>query len=215
MFFRGAALFFAAVLILLPAGKKTIGTARGENEDLIVTATIYMTPDDVKELLGNDLDGHFIVLDVKVEPKYGKDVTIARDDFVMRDLENAEKSTPFAPSQIAGRAALVVKHNGDDSGKDKPSHRPTFSGGIGGLGSGSGTDSGGGGYGSAKMQNADEPKDAALEKLLNDKQLAEKKTDQPDAGLLYFAFEKVKMKDLQLDYGPRGNRLSLKFKESK
>ena len=44
-----------------------------------------------------------MVADVKVEPKYGKEVTVARDDFVLRDLENVEKSTPFAPSQIAGR----------------------------------------------------------------------------------------------------------------
>ena len=212
MFFRGAALLFIAAIVLWPAGKKTVGTARGENEDLIVTATIYTTPDDVKELLGNDLEGHFVVVEVKVEPKYGKEANVDRDDFTLRNLETAEKSTPFAPAQIAGRAALVVKHNEDDT---KTSHKPTFSGGIGGLGTGSGSSSGGGGYGSAKMQNADEPKDAALEKLLIDKQLPDKKSDQPVSGLLYFAFEKVKMKDLQLDYGQKPNRMSLKFKESK
>ena len=51
------------------------------------------------------------------------------------------------------------------------------------------------------MQNADEPKDTALEKLLTDKMLPEQEIEKPAAGLLYFALEKVKVKNLQLDYG--------------
>jgi hypothetical protein len=218
MYLRAATFIFLTGIIAWPAGKKSVGVARGENEDLIVTITLYSSPDDVKELLGNDLGGHFVVADVKVEPKYGKEVTVARDDFMLRDLETVEKSTPFAPSQIAGKAALVIKragHHDDDTSK-KGSRRPTFSGiGIGGGGSSPGNDSGANRNVSAKMQNADDPKDAALEKLLNDKQLAEKSTDKPDSGLLYFAFEKVKLKDMQLDYGGKTNRIVMRFKENK
>jgi hypothetical protein len=215
MFFRVAAFFAAAVLAASPAGKK-IGAARAENEDIIVTANLYYSPEDVKELLGNDLGGHFIVAEIKVEPKYGKSTTVARDDFEMRDLANNERSTPFAPSQIAGHAALVVKRAGDsdDGTAKKGSKKPTFSGiGLGGTGS-PGNVVGDPNI-SAKLENADQPKDKDLEKLLKDKQLPEKTSDQPIAGLLYFAFEKVKLKDLELTYGPKNNRLFLRFKESK
>jgi hypothetical protein len=74
-----------------------------------------------------------VVVEITVEPKYVKSVTIVRDDFVLRDIGNAERSTPFAPSQIAGRATLVVKRAGDSdevgasSGKKAP-HKPTLSG---------------------------------------------------------------------------------------
>jgi hypothetical protein len=214
MFFRAAALVILAALTAWPAGKKAIAVARGENEDLIVTATLYYSPDEVKELLGNDLGGHFVVADIKVEPKYGKEVTVARDDFLLRDFETVEKSTPYAPAQIAGRATLVVKRAGDSDGEKKARAKPTFSGlGIGGTGS-PGNVVGDPNL-STKMQNADEPKDAVLEKLLLDRQLPEKSTDKPDSGLLYFAFEKIKLKDLELVYGVRPNRMVMKFKESK
>jgi hypothetical protein len=219
MFFRAATFIVLTGFIAWPAGKKTVGVAQGENEAVIVTATLYMSPEDVKELLGNDLGGHFVVADVKVEPKYGKEVTVARDDFLLRNLETVERSTPFAPSQIAGKAALVVKRAGDkddDSTGEKKSRRPTFSGiGIGAGGSSPGNDTGANRNVSAKMQNADEPKDAALEKLLNEKQMPEKTTDKPVSGLLYYPFEKVKLKDMQLDYGGKTNRIVLRFKESK
>jgi hypothetical protein len=219
MFFRAATFIVLTGIIAWPAGRKSVGVAQGENEDVIVTATLYFSPEDVKELLGNDLGGHFVVADVKVEPKYGKEVTVARDDFLLRNLETVEKSTPFAPSQIAGKAALVIKRAGDkddDSTGQKKSRRPTFSGiGIGAGGSSPGNDSGVDRNVSAKMQNADEPKDAALEKLLNEKQLSEKTTDHPVSGLLYYPFEKIKLKDMQLDYGGKTNRIVLRFKESK
>ena len=61
----------AAVLLcslLLPAApKKTTATAKGENEDLILTVTIYLDPADIKQLVGSDLDGHYIVADVKID----------------------------------------------------------------------------------------------------------------------------------------------------
>ena len=40
----------------------------------------------------------------------------------------------------------------------------------------------------------------------------EKKIDQPVSGLLYFPMEQQKMKDLELVYGGKENRISLKFK---
>jgi hypothetical protein len=42
--------------------------------------------------------------------------------------------------------------------------------------------------------------------------LPEKKTDQPTSGLLYFPMEQQKLKDLELTYGGRENRISMRFK---
>ena len=64
----------------------------------------------------------------------------------------------------------------------------------------------------ATVKNGAAEKENPLKKVLEDKVLPEKKTDQPVAGLLYFAMEKQKMKDLELTYGGRENRIALRFK---
>src|SRR2546430_7059079 len=94
-------------MLLGAADRKIVGTARGENQDLILQVTLYLDSGSVRELVGTDLE-HFFVADVEVQPKYGKEITIDRDDFVLRTDKDGEKTTPFAPSQIAGKAALVV-----------------------------------------------------------------------------------------------------------
>jgi len=193
--------------MLLSAAKKTIGSGRGENEDLVLTATVYIDPEDVKELLGDNLGGHYIVADVKVEPKYGKEISIDRDDFVMRTDKDGERAKPFVASQIAGREALIVAP-GEGA---KVSHRPGIS--IGGLGGGVGAGSGDSQSDpKVTMQNAATVKENPLEKVLADKILAEKKTDKPVTGLLYFPLEKQKLRDLELNYGGKENRISLRFK---
>ena len=81
------------------------------------------------------------------------------------------------------------------------------------MGSGGGVGSSGeGDTGAVKatMQNGD--KENPLKKVLDEKVLPEKKTDQPVSGLLYFPMEKQKMKDLELVYGGKENRISLRFK---
>ena len=62
------------------------------------------------------------------------------------------------------------------------------------------------------MENPAAEKENPLKKTLEDKVLPEKNTDQPVSGLLYFAMEKQKMKDLELTYGGRENRISMRFK---
>jgi len=193
--------------MLLSAAKRTIGSGRGENEDLVLTATVYVDPEDIKELLGDTLGGHFIVADVKVEPKYGKEISIDRDDFVMRTDKDGERAKPFVASQIAGREALIVT----PSEGAKVSHRPGIS--IGGLGGGVGAGAGDNqGDPKVTMQNAATAKENPLEKVLADKILTEKKTDKPASGLLYFPLEKQKLRDLELNYGGKENRISLRFK---
>ena len=201
------------VLLLLPAllltaasKRKAPGNGRGENEDLILTVTLYIDPADVKELIGSDLGGHYIVADVKVEPKYGKDIAVDRDDFRLRTDKDGEKAEPFVGSQIAGQDALVITEEGAQTKRTRG-----FSGiGLGGIGLGGGGDSD---KGTSKATMKSEGTDNnPIKKVLDDKILPEGKSTEPVKGLLYFSMEKQKLKDLELLYGGRENRISLRFK---
>jgi len=63
-----------------------------------------------------------------------------------------------------------------------------------------------------KVQNPATQKENPLEKTLEDKILVEQKTDKPVSGLLYFPMEKQKLKNLEIRYGGKDNRITLRFK---
>jgi hypothetical protein len=201
---RVLALWLLPPLLLSAASKRDIATANGENDDVRLEATLYIDGDAVKELIGNDLGGHYIVAEIKVTPKYGKEMAVDRDDFVLHTDKDGARTQPFVGSQIAGQTALVV--SGEEPEKKK-----------------------GGGWnvgGPVMMGSPGMPKDhgptgstvktdeqeSPLKKLLDSKILPEGKTSQPVSGLLYFPMEKQKMKDLQILYGAKDNRITLKFK---
>jgi len=194
-----------ALLIGASAKKPAVGAGRGENEDLILTVTLYADPAAVKEVIGDEMGGHYIVADVKMEPKYGKEINVDRDDFALHTDKDGEKAKPFAASQIAGREALIVTETGATQ------HKTGIS--IGGMGGGMGTGPGND-HGVLKVttQNPAAVPENPLEKVLKDKILAEKKIREPSSGLLYFPMEKQKLKDLELRYGPAETRISVRFK---
>jgi hypothetical protein len=200
---RFLALSLLTALTVMGAAKKAVATAKGENEDLILTVTLYIDPADVKEMIGSDLDGHYIMASVKVDPKYGKDITIDRDDFVLRTDKDGERTKPFAANQIAGRGALVITQ-----GEEKTQKRGWSLGGM--IGSG-GTASGDDKDKPAPKMTSSENENP-LKKVLDSKILPEKKTDQPTEGLLFFPMERQKMKDLELRFGGQENRITLRFK---
>ncbi len=190
--------------LLLSAAKKDIATARGDNDDVGLEATLYIDGEAVKGLIGNDLGGHYIVAEIKVTPKYGKDVVIDRDDFVLHTDKDGEKAQPFVGNQIAGQTALIV--NGETPPKEK--RGGWTAGGPIMMGSpGMPHDPGPTGS-TVKTDEHENP----LKTLLDSKILPEGKTNQPVSGLLYFPMEKQKMKDLEILYGPKDNRITLQFK---
>jgi hypothetical protein len=95
----------------------------------------------------------------------------------------------------------------DDDGKKKSKPRISL-GGMGGL-TGPTTQ-----YDNApaKVKENGDKDVTELEKTLDAKILPEKKTDQPVSGLLYFAMEKHKLKDMELTYGTKDTRIALRFK---
>jgi hypothetical protein len=204
------------------AAEKGPATAEASNSSLDLTATVYCGRDAVKEQLGSDLGGYFILVKVDLTPKEGKALTVTRDDFVLRSYKDGQKSQPFAPSQIAGRSAMVVGSEGgngmaaDQGGPvwgpgpgmgGPPSRMP---GRDGSMGSSTADTS----SASAVMQDGGKQKEDPLLAVLQKKILPEKKTSEPVSGLLYFSLEgKHKPKDLVLQYngGPYG-KLKLEFK---
>jgi len=216
-----AAMAVLAVLAFAAAKPKAPAVSRGENETVRLTATLYADKDAVKQLLGDELGGHYLVVAVRVEPKYGKEVNVLRDDFVMRSDRDGERTGPLAPSQIAGRGALVVTQSGARSVRGD-SGGPSW-GGIPGTGGrprqlpGSGGSFGSGGMGDAgqsraKVESGAQEKDNPLLQVLKDKALPEKKTSEAVSGLLYFPLEKQKPKDLELSYPTAEGKLLLRWK---
>jgi len=217
MQFRFFTVTLAAALALSGSVKKNVATARGENEDLILTVTLHIDPADIKELIGSDLGGHYIVAETKIEPKYGKDIILDRDDFVLRTDKDGEKAQPYAGSQIAGSGALIIGTEDRNQGVASPGWTGTRVPIV---------KRGGAAKKKDENDKADKDADAAkpapepapeekadpLKKTLDAKILREGKTEQPVSGLLYFPLEKQKMKDLQLDYGDKEHRIRLRFK---
>jgi hypothetical protein len=211
MLTRVTAFALAAALALSAASKKPPATSRAENEDLILTATLHLDPADIKELIGNDLGGHYIVVDVKVEPKYSKDIVVDRDDFFLRTDKDGERTQPYAASQIAGSGALVISMVDRNDGVASPgwtgTRVPVVKGSTGTANTEPPKP------GEAKTEDKPKPEASPLKKTLDAKILPEGKTDKPISGLLYFPLEKQKMKDLELVYGGKDNRIRLRFKQ--
>jgi hypothetical protein len=208
---RLVAFFLASALLVSGAAKKTTATGRGENEDLILNVTIYIDSAAVKEALGDDLGGHYIVAQVKVEPKYTKEIAIDRDDFVLRTDKDGDRTKPMAPNQVAGSGGLVLTRNDGPSGQGAERSRGWSIGGMGmgGVGAGAGPQNTGV---KASTEKSEKDTENPLKKLLDAKVLPEKKIEEPVTGFLFFPMENQKMKDLELVYGGKENRIRIRFK---
>jgi hypothetical protein len=171
----------------------------GENDVLEITATALSDPESVKQALGSDLGGHYILMDVQIVPKEGRKVVIRLDDFVLKTDKDGEKTGPFAPGQIAGRGAIVVTQEHQGGGT-------AFGVGPMSIGTADITES------HAVAQSGATEKPNPILDVLKKKVLPEKETESPVSGLLYFPMEKQKLKDLVLNYTTPEGKLILRFK---
>jgi hypothetical protein len=210
---RLVALLLASAFVVSGAAKKTTATARGENEDLILKITIYIDSAAANEALGADMGGHYIVAQVTVEPKYTKEITIDRDDFVLRTDKDGDRTTPMAPSEVAGRGGLVLTRTYGPGGEGAQRSRGWSISGMGMGGGGAGAGQGPVNTGvKASEEKSDKEKESPLKILLEAKVLPEKKIEEPTTGFLFFPMENQKMKDLELVYGGKENRIRIRFK---
>lgn len=204
----------AVVAACLGADKKTPeGTV--SNSALEIAAKLYADKDDIKKILGSDLDGYFTLVDVRMAPKAGSKLAVTRDDFVLRSDKDGQRASPFHPSQIAGSAVLVVSSSGRGSTSAEQGGTvwgPPLGGPPTRIGTGAPTI--GNSPGTSQASSASEKtREDPLLTVLKEKVLAEKEIAEPLSGLLFFLLEgKHKPRELELLYkGPAG-RLSLRFR---
>lgn len=208
---RAAALLLAGCLAMAAAtADKTVASATGENDDVVLTVTLQLDPAAIKQMVGSGLGGHFVLAEVKVAPKYGKEVAVSRDDFLLLDTDHNDRSKPFAANQIVG-PAVIIQRGPDDDTQKKARPRPHFSGPF-GMGGSQPADTSANDPSQVKVHEEDGERDSPLEKSLAARMVPEGKTAKPAEGLLFFALEKPRMKDLQLTYGGKENRIALRFR---
>ncbi len=203
--------------LALASADKKLPLEVSSNELVEITASV-VDKDDVHNELGADLDG-IVVVRLKVRPLSEKPVKIDRDDFALLNTNDGQRSTPYAPSQIAGNSTLVVGSQGTRGGFGGRSNGPVW-GGLGGRGAQMPGNGGGVGNTSSSTTEAtstvksdEKAQPSALLKVLKEKVLPEKSVSDPVTGLLYFQIEgKVKPKDLELYYKTPAGKLALRFR---
>lgn len=215
-------MFLRFALLILPllaaAADKKLPSAQYSSDDIEFSGTVYLSKEEVKALLGNDLGGGIAVVDARVAPRLGGKLTIDRDDFVLRSDRDGQTSKPFAPEQIAGSGTLVLSRTPGSGGGMMAQETGPVWGGIGGPPRRMGGDGGGiGNAGDATTQtsisqtNSDQTN--PLLSLLRERVLPQKEITEAATGLLYFSLEgKHKPKDVELIYRGNGVKFSVRFK---
>jgi hypothetical protein len=206
----------------LVAADKKVAPVQDSNDILYVTAIAYADRPSVTGVLGRDPGVDMVVVEVELRPKGDNELEIWRDDFTLISRKDGQKSQPLAPTQIAGKGALVVSSTAMSAGgfgTGRP--RGPVWGGVPGSGDRprriGGDDAEAAGTATAAQTSATMDKNAKednpLLEILNAKVLPEKKTQETVRGQLYFLLDgKHKLKDLDLMYKPRGgDRLILDF----
>ena len=201
-------LLFVTLLGFAAKDKKAYNEISADTVSL--SAKLYTDPEAIKQLVGYDLGGHYIVAQMTVTPKGDKPLNVQLTDFQLFCEGDADRTQPQTPAEIAAADSMVLKPG---------------QAGIGSLGEQTGTVWSGVGFGgrsSKKKKEDDTPaaapkmakgtKDDKLKAALTEKALPEKETTQAVSGLLYFPMEKKKLKDLVLFYSTPAGKLRLYFK---
>jgi hypothetical protein len=179
-------------------------------DTVALSGKAYIDPEAIKQLVGNDLGGHYIVVQMTVTPKGEKPLNVQSTDFQLFCEGDGDRTLPQTAAEIAAADSMVLKQGQS---------------GIGSLGEAPGTTCSGVGFGgrSTKKKKTDDDStpatkvqkgksDPALKNVLTEKALPEQETTQPVSGLLYFPLEKKKLKDLVLFYTTPTGKLRLYFK---
>jgi hypothetical protein len=209
------------VLAALAVAEKHTGPVSSEDEYIVVTGWAAPDRQSVTKAIGQDPGMDLIVVNVKMAPRGESKIAVNFDDFTLVSRKDGQRSQPLAPSQIAGRGALVVAQGGSGGGGGMMNGgRGPIWGGMPGTGTRPrrlGGDGEAGAVGGptetkAAITNGPKEEDNPLLALLKKKALPQIETNEPVTGLLYFFLEgKHKLKDLELMYKSPAGRLILDF----
>ena len=215
---------FLLPLLLGAADPKKPPSGHVDAESVSIEATLLADKAAIIKAVGDDLGGSIMVIDLKLTPRGETPLQISRDDFTLKSDNDGQRSTPFAPSQIAGRGSLVVTSTGRGGGAYSENQRGPIWGGYPGTGGqprrvgGDGAAIGNSSEAEAKaaITNGDRKEDSPLLATLKEKILPEKRTLDPVSGLLYFHLEgKHKPKHLELWYKSPAGKVTLRFTDAR
>ncbi len=199
------------------AAQKGPPAAEAANELVRIRATLLADRPSLARELGSDLGGLYTVLRLEIAPRKAQELAISPEDFRLRSDKDGQRTGPLAPSQIAGRDALVVSSKGG-GGLMAENPGPVWGGWpgpprrLGGQSTVMGNTSETGTQASAQT-GPRQPEDPLLA-ALKAKALPETTAAAPVSGLLYFFLEgKHKPKNLELLYDGPAGKLSLRFRQ--
>ncbi len=195
------------------AGAADPGWVHFKTDDAEFGARLVLGRDEVKSLLGNDLDGDYILVQLNIRPLYNYRLVLERDDFTLRSRRDNERSRGMSPDEIAGESVLVLGRRragsggvfGDSQGPvipgnpgtdNRPRRLPSGNPSIG---------SGLSASGSTEVSRSERRQTPLLERLI-EMELPIQETRAPVQGYLYFQVSaKQKKKHIRLMYdGPAG-----------
>ena len=198
-----------------------VATSHGASDRMEILATVHANKSAVKALLGDDINGYVMVVEVTIKPRVEEGVKIDRDDFQLLITDDGQKTKPFAPAQLLGTGGLVIRsQKGPTSGAMGQNNGPVWGGPMGGP---MGLPRSGGGIGTSPGVQIETPtvevkedskeKVNPLKKILEDKELPAKEMKETTTGLLYFPIDgKHKTRNIILLYRGLGGRIDIEFK---
>jgi hypothetical protein len=216
-------IMLAAAAALMQAADKGPPAGQASNKLLRLEATAYLDKDAIDKAVGVEMEKNVVVIEVKLKPAAGQKVTVSLDDFLLRSDKDGQRTTPYAPTQIAGDSVLVISEKWSGGGVAQQENGPAW-GGIGGRpqrlpGNGGGVGNSGGTAEAVTSVRDDEPpvkKDNPLLAALKAKILPEKEITAETSGQLYFLLEgKHKPKQIELIYKTPAGQLPVRFTEPK
>lgn len=204
------ALFVLAAALISFAGERKPLPNQAGNDDVDLEGTLILGHDEVTEAIGSDIGEGYVVVRMKVIPKGDTPLRIGPDDFTMICRKDGQRSEALAPTEIAGKGEMIVKHGTADGSKS--------SWGVGGLGAGLGSSPGTVQRDVIKNTQMDNnAKEGPALAALKAKILPDKETKTPIEGLLYFSISgnKLKPKDVALWYKGSAGKLVMEFEPLK
>jgi hypothetical protein len=198
-----------ALLVLTPALAQTQWETT-RLPDVEFRYRLIQEPEQIKALLGDDLDKEFMLVELEIKPFYGTKLKLDRNDFLLRSRADNEKSYAQSPSRIAGSAVFSLEtHKTGGGGVFGQSNDPLIIGGAPGTGTNprridrmpDTIGSGGGGEAETTVKQTESKAPETLQDRLEHLELPFAETDQDLHGYLYFQVDpKTKLKRIVFYY---------------
>jgi len=92
----------------LPAAENPSAWFSSKLDDLELKARLVRDREEIRSLLGTDMDGEYMLVEVELRPLYNTLVTLSRSDFLLRSYSDNNRSEAQSPDRIAGASVLVL-----------------------------------------------------------------------------------------------------------